>query len=260
RRLGISLEPPRGLSMIGRIETRLRRLRRDLSRSVWLSRLLRLPVSEGAPTRPGLILLQIDGLSQAQFERALERKELPFLKRLIRREHYRVHTHYSGLPSTTPAVQAELFYGVKAAVPAFAFRDHVTGQVVRMYEPEAAARIETQQNDAGTQALLQGGSVYLANFTGGADETHFCPSSMGWGPALRGANPLVLLAFLLSNFYSFVRIAALLVLELGLSLVDFVRGLVDGRHLDPAAGTLRDRRQDRPQPRPADHLHQFSRL
>ena len=110
--------------MLGRIETSLRRLRRSLSRSVWLARLLRLPVSEGAPTRPGLIMIQIDGLSQPQFERALKHGELPFLRRLIKREHYQLHAHYSGLPSTTPAVQAELFYGVKGAVPAFSFRDH----------------------------------------------------------------------------------------------------------------------------------------
>jgi len=63
--------------MLGRIETMLRRLRRNLSRSVWLARLLRLPLSEGAPTRPGLIMIQIDGLSQPQFERALKHGELP---------------------------------------------------------------------------------------------------------------------------------------------------------------------------------------
>lgn len=212
--------------MLGRIEARLRRLRRQLSRSVWLSRLLRLPVSRGSPIRPGLVLLQIDGLSRQEFERALERGEMPFLQRLIQREHYQVLDHYSGLPSTTSAVQAEIFYGVKGAVPAFSFRDHHTGTVVRMFEPEAAARIERLHD--GPESLLKGGSAYSDNYTGGADESHFCPSAMGWGPALRGANPLVLLAFVLTNLYSFLRIAVLLVLELGLALADFVRGLVRG--------------------------------
>ncbi len=213
--------------MLGRIESFLRRLRRNLSRSVWLARLLRLPVSEGTPTRAGLIMLQIDGLSHPEFERALERGEMPFLQRLIRREHYRLHSHYSGLPSTTPAVQAELFYGIKSAVPAFSFRDH-SHEVVRMYEPEAAARVEARLAAHGNQALLKDGSVYMDNFTGGAAESHFCPASLGWGPALRAANPLVLLVFLISNFYSFIRVAVLLLLELGLSLVDFVRGIFGG--------------------------------
>ncbi len=214
--------------MLGRIETLLRRLRRKLSRSVWLARLLRLPVSEGAPSRPGLIMIQIDGLSQPQLQRALDRSELPFLRRLIKREHYQVHSHYSGLPSTTPAVQAELFYGVKGAVPAFSFRDHATQQIVRMYEPDAAARVEALHTGHGNEALLKGGSAYANIYTGGAAETHFCPSSMGWGQTLRAANPLVMLAFLLGNLYSFLRVAVLFLLELGLALLDFVRGLVRG--------------------------------
>lgn len=214
--------------MLGHIETWLRRLRRKLSRSIWLARLLRLPVSEGSPTRPGLVMIQIDGLSQPQFERALKRGELPFLRRLIKREHYQLHAHYSGLPSTTPAVQAELFYGVKGAVPAFSFTDHESQRIVRMYEPDAAARIEALYTGAGHEPLLKDGSAYADNFTGGAAESHFCPSSMGWGPTLRAANPLVLLAFLLSNLYSFLRVAVLLLLEFGLALVDFVRGLSRG--------------------------------
>ncbi len=217
--------------MIGRIETFLRRLRRNLSRSVWLARLLRLPVSEGAATRPALIMIQIDGLSQLQFERALKRGELPFLRRLIRREHYQLHAHYSGMPSTTPAVQAELFYGVKGAVPAFSFREHESRRIVRMFEPEAAARVEALHISNGNEGLLKGGSAYSDNFTGGAEESHYCPSSMGWGPALRSANPLVLLAFLIINLYSFLRTGVLLLVELALALVDFVRGLVRGHDL-----------------------------
>ena len=173
-------------------------------------------------------MVQIDGLSAAQLERALERGELPFLRRLVRRENYQVHAHYSGLPSTTPAVQAELFYGVKTAVPAFSFRDHASRRVARMYEPEAAARVEALLAANGQPALLEGGSAYADNFSGGAAEAHFCPSSMGWGPALRGAKPWVLIAFLIGNLYSFVRIAVLLLLELGLALFDFVRGVARG--------------------------------
>ena len=214
--------------MLGRIESSLRRLRRRLSRSVWLARLLKLPASEGAPSRPGLVIIQIDGLSHAQLKVALRRGEMPFLRRLLRREHYRLHVHYSGLPATTPAVQAELFYGVKAAVPAFSFRDHESGQLIRMYEPDAAGRVEALQETDGQAALLEGGSAYADALTGGAAESHFCPSAIGWGPALRAANPLVVLAFLLSNLYSFARVAVLLVVELGLALVDFVRGLVRG--------------------------------
>jgi hypothetical protein len=123
-------------------------------------------------------MIQLDGLSQPQFEHALARHELPFLRRLIRREHYRLQAHYSGLPSTTPAVQAELFYGVKGAVPAFSFRDHESRQIVRMYEPGAAARVEALNTNKDNESLLSGGSAYSDNYTGGAAEPHFCPSAI----------------------------------------------------------------------------------
>jgi len=215
--------------MLGPIETLWRRLRRGLSRSIWLSRLLRLPVSEGSPTRPGLVLVQVDGLSQPQLEHALERGEMPFLRRLLEREHYAVHAQYSGLPSTTPAVQAELFYGRKSTVPAFSFRERESRQVVRMYETEAATRLEAEHVAEGGEPLLKGGSAYADNFTGGAAESHFCPSSMGWGPMLRAANPVVVGAFVLSNLYSFLRVGALMVMEFGLALYDFFRGVNGGQ-------------------------------
>ena len=214
--------------MISKIETFYRRLRRNLSRSEWLRRLLQLPVSRGAPTRPGLIIVQIDGLSQKEFTRALEHGELPFLRRLVLREHYQVHTQYSGLPTSTPATQGELFYGIKGIVPAFSFIDSKSGRVVRMYEPQTAAHIEAQLAERGEEGLLEGGSSYSNIFTGGAEESHFCPSSLGWG-ALQSANPLVVLALLFSNFYSFLRVGALLLLEFVLGVVDFLRGLILGQ-------------------------------
>ena len=107
--------------MIGRIETFLRRVRRGFSRSEWLARVLRLPPSRDTETAPGLVMIQIDGLSERELERALERGEMPFLRWLIQREHYRLHRQYAGVPATTAAVQGELFYGVKGAVPGFSF-------------------------------------------------------------------------------------------------------------------------------------------
>jgi hypothetical protein len=59
---------------------------------------------------------------------------------------------------------------------------------MRMYEPSTAA--ETEQKLAhGRIALLKDGSGYANIFTGGAEESHFCPASLGWGPVLRAANP-----------------------------------------------------------------------
>lgn len=80
------------------------RLGRLLSRSEWTCRLLNLSRFEETSTEPGLIMIQIDGLSQREFQRGFGQGSLPFLRQLCQREDYLVHPHYSGLPSNTPAM------------------------------------------------------------------------------------------------------------------------------------------------------------
>lgn len=216
--------------MIYRAEVLLRRARRWISRSEWLARLLGLPVSADLPAAPGLVMIQIDGLARRQLDRALAKGEMPFLGKLLRQEHYRLHDHYSGLPSSTPAVQGELFYGVKGAVPAFSFLDHEAGQVVRMFDPDAASRVEAKLRDQG-EPLLAGGAAYCDIYTGGAAESHFCPSSFGWDEVWRAANPFALAILVISNIVSVLRVAVLLVVEAVLAVIDMVHGLIEGRDL-----------------------------
>jgi endonuclease/exonuclease/phosphatase family metal-dependent hydrolase len=216
--------------MIVRVEKIGKKFRRLACRSRWLARILGYPSDEGSPERRGLVMIQIDGLSQYEFRRALHRGELPFLKRLIDMENYQEHSNYSGLPASTPAVQGEMFYGVKTAVPAFAFRDAEAQRVVRMYEPAIAAGYEKRLNDACDEPLLKGGSAYCSIFTGGAEEAHFCAATMGVKSALEAANPFVLVLLVITNFASVLRILALMVIELGVAVFDFIRGVSSGRN------------------------------
>lgn len=215
--------------MIYRFEIFFRAIRRWLSRSEWLSRLLNLSKTTDAAVSTGLVIIQIDGLSHTQLERALEKGSMPFLRKILKEEHYRLHAHYSGMPSSTPAVQGELFYGIKCAVSAFSFMDQEKGEVVRMFDPGPVAEIECALVRAG-EPLLKGGSTYSNIFTGGADESesHFCPASLGWGAILRTANPVVMAFLVISNFYSFIRTAVLLVVEFFVAIDDFISGLIAG--------------------------------
>jgi len=218
----------RGSSWLGRLLGGWRRFRQVISRSEWDIRLLGYSRSEGTAAEPGLVLIQIDGLSRAQLERALRRHRLPFLRRLVRRDRYRLHSFYSGIPSSTPAVQGELFYGVKTAVPAFSFRDHETGDVALMFEPHAANKVQTRLAASG-RGLLEGGSAYSDIYSGGAAESHFCPATLGWGSLARMFNPLTLPILLLLHLGSVIRIVALLGIELVLAMVDCIRGLISGQ-------------------------------
>lgn len=215
------------MALLGWYRRGRRRVDRVLNRSRWVRWLLGLPFQPGTTTTPGLVLIQIDGLARIQFERALKKRRMPFLHSLIRRHGYTIHSHYSGLPSSTPAVQAEIMYGVKCAVPAFDFHDVTTGDYRCMFESASAAVLQ-EGLERGNPAVLQGGSAYCNIYTGGAEEPHFCASRLGWNSIRARLNPLRAAAIVVLYFDAMVRIAALIALELVLTLVDFVLGLGSG--------------------------------
>ncbi len=216
--------------MLNFIETFIRSSRRWLSRSEWLIRLLRLTKAGGQACEPGLVLIQIDGLSRHQLERAMRKGNMPFLTELRRKHRYQVHSLYSGLPSSTPAMTAELLYGVKCAVPAFSFYDRADGAMYRMFEPRAAKELDQRLQTQG-QPLLAGGSAYAAIYTGGAEETHFCASTLGLDYLFKSNYPLRMALIVLLSIYSWIRVGVLLVIEFLLALFDVVRGFIAGQDL-----------------------------
>ena len=153
----------------------------------WLS-LVGLSKKGSSPHAPGLVMIQIDGFSKVQLEKALQENKMPFLKSLMESEKYQLHSLYPGLPSTTPAVQGELFYGVKQAVPAFFFFDKQTQKIFRMFDAESVREIESRISKMG-KGLLEGGSSYSNIYTGGAKEAHFCAGSLGWNYVWKDINP-----------------------------------------------------------------------
>lgn len=203
-------------------------LRRSFSRSEWALRLLRLSIPKNPSSEGGLVIIQIDGLSQDQFEAARKHGRLPFLDRLIKKERYKNHRLYSGLPASTPAVQGELFYGVKGCVPEFSFFDKASGKIVKMYEPHTASMVEKKLKRHGT-GLLQGGSSYSNVFTGGAAESHFCAADLGWDGFFRAANPLLLPFLFVLYVDIFLRTFALLIVEFTLAVFDCLRGTFTGK-------------------------------
>jgi endonuclease/exonuclease/phosphatase family metal-dependent hydrolase len=216
--------------MLNFVETFVRASRRWLSRSEWLIRLLRLTKVRGQACEPGLVLIQIDGLSRRQLERAMRKGNMPFLTELRRRHRYQVHSLYSGLPSSTPAMTAELMYGVKCAVPAFSFYERSSGTVYRMFEPRAARELDQRLQTQG-QPLLAGGSAYAAIYTGGAEETHFCASTLGLDSLFKRSYPLRMFLIVLLSIYSWVRVGVLIGIEFLLALLDAMRGLIAGQDL-----------------------------
>jgi endonuclease/exonuclease/phosphatase family metal-dependent hydrolase len=215
--------------MFAKLESYLHALRRRLSRKEWAIRHLGLSRSEGTSEEPGLLLIQIDGFSRSQFERAVSGGRMPFLRRLLRRDGYHLHTFYSGLPSTTPAVQAELFYGVRAAVPAFSFYDRTKRCHGLMCYPEWAKEVEAVCS-AQAEGLLKGGSSWSNIYTGGAalEETHFCAASLGPGDLWRAGKLRHLFIFIALHLPSVLYLLLLLALETVIGLWYALLGILRG--------------------------------
>src|ERR1043166_2732573 len=186
--------------MFAKIESFVHRFRHRLSRSEWAIRHLGLTPSEGTSEESGLLLIQIDGFGRVQLERALAAGRMPFLRRLLKREGYELHTFYPGLPSTTPAVQAELYYGVRSAVPAFSFFDRALKKLGRMWDPEWAKAREAECAKQ-AEGLLKGGSSWSNIYTGGASQeaSHFCAASIGLGDMWRTGKIRNIFVFILLN-------------------------------------------------------------
>lgn len=194
----------------------------------WQMRLLGLEYSKEPHSRRGLILIQIDGLSFPDLEQGMKRGHMPFLRNLIRREHYKLHPLYSGVPSNTPSFQGEFFWGETQCVPAFQFWERGINKIYTMYDKNSAEFIEKKLSMKGP-GLIDGGSAYCDIFAGGAAESHVCASTADWINALKVWNPYSLLIGLLLTPYAMLRGILLCLTEAVLSFIDFLHGSFTGQ-------------------------------
>lgn len=208
----------------------LRRWRRRVSRPNWIIQALGLPIKSEASHEPGLLLIQIDGLSDQQFDRALSNRRLPFIKKLLHKRGYKKHVFYSGMPASTPGVQGELHYGVRSAVPAFSFYDPNARSIGSMTSPSWAKRVESELA-AQSEGLLKGGSSWSNIYTGGAslEDSHFCAASSGMGDIWKSVRLRAISLIALLHLPSLVRLFTLIPIELGLSIIDAFKGISRGK-------------------------------
>ncbi|MGV3486286.1 MAG: hypothetical protein ACO1RT_17840, partial [Planctomycetaceae bacterium] len=154
---------------------------------------------------------------------------MPFLRKLVKHGHFEKLSFYSGLPSTTPAVQAEVMFGARCAVPAFQFLHRESGKTVLMYEQEWAERFSKQLAEH-HQPLLEGGRSYSNIYAAGATEARLCAETMDVAHLSEMIHPWKLVIVFILYFFTILRIMSLALLELFIALVDMVRGLAGQEH------------------------------
>jgi len=125
--------------------------------------------------RPGFVGIQIDGLSHAYFQLALNSGYLPNIARHLRRGHI-VRDYLSGLPSTTPAAQATIFYGIESGIPAFRWFEKSTGRLISCNDLDDVQYFR-EKLVGDRPGVLNDGSSYCNLLDGGAKRSIFTVSS-----------------------------------------------------------------------------------
>ncbi|HZR07100.1 MAG TPA: alkaline phosphatase family protein [Myxococcales bacterium] len=133
------------------------------------------------PSGRRILLLHLDGVGRSQLEHAMEHGYAPTLRGLVERGPYRVSACRAGAPTSTPAFQAGLLYGVTPDIPGYTWYDKRRGREVRMDRSEDARLLEEELERTG-DPLLRHGSVYCSIFSGGAHLRRWALS--GWNAEL----------------------------------------------------------------------------
>ncbi len=107
-------------------------------------------------TTPGLILIEIDGLSEPVLRQAIEDGHLPTLGAWLESGEYRLVRWDTGLPAQTSAMQAGILHGSHHNIPAFRFYDKKKQRLlVSGHPPDAAEMLKGIANGRGL--LCKGG-------------------------------------------------------------------------------------------------------
>jgi len=201
-----------------------------------MRRIVRRSHPAAATTIPGLIFIELDGLSGSLAERAMQEGFLPTLARWAGAGSHRMEHWDCGVPSQTSSVQAGILFGYNHDIPGFRWFDKSTGVMMVSNDPRDAMRIE-QRVSQGSGLLRTDGISVCNMFTGDAPRSIATISAFS-SPAkqVRRASPLYF-SFYLSP-YNFTRALVLIVRELLVEWWESLRQRVRRMHPRVSRGGL----------------------
>jgi uncharacterized membrane protein YvlD (DUF360 family) len=119
--------------------------------------------------RPGVLFVQIDGLSAPLLNWMITAGNLPTVSRWVRTGTHHLVEWHTGIPSTTPASQAGILHAGAEHIPAFRWYEKDVGRLVVTNRPGDAAYVEKTISDGA--GLLSGGGASISNVFSGDAET-----------------------------------------------------------------------------------------
>lgn len=148
--------------------------------------------------RRGFVIVQIDGLGYGYLRDAIDKGYAPFLGSLLASGQASLYEWFTGLPSTTPAVQAGIMYGNDSAIPGFRWYEKGGAGSVVCKSPAFMHRLQ-EEISQGHRGILEDGSSYANMYDGGASTSLFTLSAIGRNSSmlqrLRGLGVFLVLLF-----------------------------------------------------------------
>lgn len=188
----------------------------------------------GDANQPGLIIIQIDGLSYDHLLQAVENGHMPYIRRRLRRGDLALSRWRCGLPSTTPAAQAGIMFGNNDGIPAFRWYDKQRGASVVCKLPATAASLQSQI--AQSPGILTDGVSYVNIFDGGAASSLFTLSTLQPRHLFAGVQGLGFIALFLLNPIRALRILYLVLREYLIDALQRVSSRLKGQSYLPFIG------------------------
>ena len=123
------------------------------------------PLRHAGP--PGVLVIQLDGVSRDALERGLRRGPMPTVRHLIERGSHHLHGWRAGAPAQTSSSQAAILYGDDFDIPSFRWYEKDRGRLMVSNHPGDAAEIDRRARRNGGLLAHHGASIGNL-FSGGA--------------------------------------------------------------------------------------------
>jgi uncharacterized membrane protein YvlD (DUF360 family) len=147
---------------------------------VFVRRLVARNYGRAPEPTPGLLLVQVDGLSLHVLDQAMRAGRVPVLGGLVRDGATTLHPWVAMLPPTTPASQAGILHGRSDGVAGFRWYEKATARLMVANHPDDAAEIAHRVSD-GTGLLAEDGASIGNLLDGDAPRSYLTMSTIGEG-------------------------------------------------------------------------------
>ncbi|MFL5777312.1 MAG: phage holin family protein [Chloroflexota bacterium] len=140
----------------------------DEDESYWAAVVQQLAASREGVVRtdkPGLVIVQIDGLAQPILAHQIRAGRVPFISHWLRSGAMKLDTWTALLPSQTSASQAGILHGNNSFIPAFRWWEKSRGRMLVSNHPEDAAEIVKRASDG--EGLLSNDGASVGNLVSG---------------------------------------------------------------------------------------------